>query len=234
MPDTVCTRCNRAISQAEAAFCPFCGARLSPQANPIPAGAEALLQKASQQRSNRKKLALLRQARELYPDCLAVEEEWLFQGKLPEKSSQVLDYSGIKCHLLHLYLTPEDFDQARQDAMRQELFGDPQLHRCLAIAASAEAFMTHYLERLCREFIQVFLMGSNQYMPRFMGFHLEQNTARVLAKPTAQMLRAIRADNRLTTDQQSSLCTALENAFFTECGGEMNWLRQAVEGMEEE
>ncbi|MBP3650494.1 MAG: zinc ribbon domain-containing protein [Clostridia bacterium] len=230
MPDTVCTRCNREIAQSEAAFCPFCGAPLMLHTAPIPSEADALLQKASQQRNNRKKLALLQQAREKYPDCLAVEEEWLFQAKLPQKASQVLDYSGIKCHLLHLYLTPEAFDETRRAAMRQEIFGDAQLHRCLALAPSAEAFMTHYLERLSREFIQIFLMGSNQYMPRFMGFQLERNTAKVLAQPVADMLRAIRADDSLTAEQQSSLCTALESAFYAECGGDMRWLHQAMEG----
>lgn len=229
MQSTLCPRCSREITQPEAVFCPFCGAPLAQQTDLVPAGAAALLQKASQQHNNRKKLALLQKAREEFPDCLAVEEEWLFQGKLPQKAAQVLDYSGIKCHLLHFYLTPEDFPLTRQQAMRQELFEDPQLQRCLSLAASPEAFMTHYLERLCRGFIQVFLFGSNQYMPRLMGFQLERNAAKVLSAPVADMLRAIRADEALTPEQQASLCAALETAFAAECGGDMRWLRQAME-----
>lgn len=229
MSDLSCARCGRKLTEAQALFCPFCGTRLSRDAERVPQEAAALLQKASEQHSNRKKLALLRQARELYPDCLAVEEEWLFQGGLPEKASLVLDYSGIKCHLLHFYLTPEDFTPSRQAAMRQELFEDPQLRRCLSLAASPEEFMCRYLERLCREFIQVFLFGSNRYMPRFMGFQLERNAAKVLAAPVAEMLRAIHADEALTPERRGSLCAALETAFAAECGGEMRWLRQEME-----
>lgn len=228
MQNLICPRCRREIVQPQAAFCPFCGSRLTEEGIPLPKGAADLLQKASQQPNNRKKLALLRQAREMYPDSLAVEEEWLFQGKLPEKTALVLDYSGIKCHLLHLYLTPEAFDEARQAAMREELFGDPQLLRCLSLADSPEAFTAHYLERLCREFIQVFLMGSNEYMPRFMGFQVERNAARVLAKPTAQMLRAIRGDDALTPEQRAGLSAAMEAAFAAECGGDMRWLKQEM------
>lgn len=226
MTNPTCPRCNRIITQPEAAFCPFCGARLTAQTDAIPPEAAALLEKVSQQQNNRKKLALLQKAREQFPGCLAVEEEWLFQGKLPTKAAHVLDYSGIKCHLLNLYLTPEEFPRERQDAMRQELFHDPQLLRCLSLTDSPEVFTAHYLERLCREFIQIFLFGSNRYMPRLMGFQLERNPAKVLAKPVAEMLRAMAADEGLTPSQRAGLQSAMEAAFAVECG-DLVWLQHA-------
>ena len=88
--------------------------------------------------------------------------------------------------------------------------------------------MAHYLERLCREFIQVFLFGSNQYMPRFMGFQLERNAAKVLAKPAAQVIRTIRADEALTPEQRASLSAAFEAAFAAECGGDLRWFVQEM------
>lgn len=234
MTQHTCPQCSREMTEAGALFCPFCGARLTPETGKeTPRGAQALLQKASETVSNRKKLALLRKAREEYPDCLAVEEEWLFQGKLPEKASAVLDFSGIKSHLLHLYLTPEDFSEERQAAMRKELFDDPQLHRCLSLTDAPEAFLSHYLERLCREFIQIFLFGSSEYMPRLLGIPLERNAARALAKPAATVLCGIRADDRLTPAQQGDLTAAFERAYQAECGGDMSWLRQAMDGSEE-
>ena len=229
MQNLICPRCRREIVQPQAAFCPFCASRLSAESDATPPEAAALLEKASQQPNNRKKLALLQKAREQFPDCLAVEEEWLFQGKLPTKAVGMLDYSGIKCHLLNLYLSPEDFDTDRQNAMRQELFHDPQLLRCLSLTNSPEVFTAHYLERLCREFIQIFLFGSNRYMPRLLGFQLERNAAKVLAKPVADMLRAMAADEALTQAQRAGLQGAMEAAFCAECGGEMRWLRQAME-----
>ena len=229
MQNLICPRCRREIVQPQAAFCPFCGARLSAESDATPPEAAALLEKASQQSNNRKKLALLQKAREQFPDCLAVEEEWLFQGKLPQTAAAALDYSGIKCHLLHLYLTPDEFDAQQQSSMRQELFQDPQLLRCLSLSDSPEVFTAHYLERLCREFIQIFLFGSNRYMPRLLGFQLERNAAKVLAKPVAGMLRAMAADEALTQPQRADLQSAMEAAFCAECGGEMRWLRQAME-----
>ena len=228
MDKSSCTRCGKAVMETGAAFCPFCGAPLEKAAaDETPAGAEALLNKAARQRSNKKKLALLRQAREQYPDCLAVEEEWLFQGKLPEKPDPGLGYRCIECYLLHLYLTPEDFTPEEAAAMRQELFADPQLERCRALADSPEAFTARYLERLSREFIDVFHKGSNQYMPRLLGLRLEQDPARMLAKPGAQVLRAIGADDQLTPQQKAALTTAFEAAFEAECG-DLRHLRQAM------
>ncbi len=227
--EKTCTRCGRSIPQAEAAYCPFCGAPLAAPAAALPQGAEALLAKAARQQNNKKKLQLLREAREQYPDCLPVEEEWLFQQKLPTNARDALDFSRIKCHLLHLYLTPEAFTPEEAAAMRFELFEDPQLLRCLRLAADEQSWLAKYLLRLSREFIQVFLMGSSEYMPRLMGFRLERDAARALAKPAAQMLRAMAADEALPQPRRALLQTAFEQAFSAECGGSMHWLRQALE-----
>lgn len=224
-----CARCGRLVETAQAAFCPFCGAPLAAAEAALPSGAEKLLLQAARQQNNKKKLRLLTEARQQYPDCLAVEEEWLFQGKLPTNAADALDFSRIKCHLLHFYLTPGDFTGEQTAAMRQELFEDPQLLRCLALAPEGEAWLAKYLLRLSREFIQVFLMGSNVYMPRLMGFRLNREPAEALAKPAAQMLRAMAEDEALSLPRRALLQTAFEQAFAAECGGGLHHLRQAME-----
>lgn len=224
-----CSCCGRTIQQAGAFFCPFCGAPLAGEpVSPTPPGAAELLAQAARQKTNKKKLALLRQACEQYPDCLAVQEEWLFQGKLPTAPADALDYDRIKCHLLQMYLTPEDYAPQQLDARRNELFGDPQLLRCLALAPSPEGFTAHYLERLCREYIQVFLLGSNEYMPRLLGFRTERDPAKALARPAARMLLAMEKDTALTPDQRQPLTAAFRQAFRDECGGNMSWLEKAL------
>lgn len=224
-----CARCGREIAEAEAAFCPFCGAALAREDGLLPPGAEALLAKAARQQSNKKKLQLLAEARQQYPDCLPIEEEWLFQGKLPTTARDALDFSRIKCYLLQLYLTPEDFSAAQAADMRRELFEDPQLEHCLRLAEDEQAWLAGYLLRLCREYIQVFLMGSAEYMPRLLGFRLERDASKALAKPAAQMLRAMAADEALPQPRRALLQTAFEQAFSAECGGSMHWLKQALE-----
>ncbi len=226
----ICPHCGREIREMGAAFCPFCGGVLSDgQAAETPAGALVLLDQMARQRSNKKKLALLYKAREQYPDCLAVEEEVLFQGKLPEKAGFTLDYGGIKSYLLEIYLHPEHIPAQQQAAMRQELFHDAQLERCLALAPSREGYLAHYLERLSSEYIDIFLMGSNEYMPRLMGFQLERRPEKALAKPVARMLRAMQADENLTGEERSQLAAAFEKAFAAQCGGNLMYLQKALQ-----
>lgn len=230
MPQITCPRCSRSIAEAQAAFCPFCGAALlTAQAQATPPEAAALLLKAARQSSNKKKLALLEKARQLYPDCLSVQEEWLFQGRLPTTAADALDYRRIKCYLLQPYLTPEDFTPGEGAQMRTELFEDPQLLRCTALSGAGDAYTARYLERLCREYIQVFLMGSSEYMPKLLGFRLERDPAKALAKPAAQMLRRMAADEQLPPKRRQLLTAAFRQAFHTECGGNMLWLDKLLE-----
>ncbi len=231
MVQTACPRCSRAITEAQAAFCPFCGAALTrTEAATLPPEAAALLEAAARQQNNKKKLALLEKARMQYPDCLPVEEEWLFQGRLPTTAADALDYSRIKCYLLQMYLTPETYSEAELEAKRTELFEDAQLLRCTALSGAGEAYTARYLERLCREYIQVFLLGSNEYMPRLLGFRLERDPAKALAKPAARMLRAMAADDALPQPRREQLIAAFRQAFHAECGGNMSWLDGELKG----
>ena len=159
--NTACPACGRETPVTSAAFCPYCGAPLD-QSAPMDGAAQAALDKALKESDPVKKHRLLLQAREQHPDCLPIEEELLHLGRLYERSASTLDYSVIKCYLLQLYLAPEELSGDKRDAMRRELFCDPQLLACQRLAPDAEAFTRQYLERLSTEFIRIFLRGSNR------------------------------------------------------------------------
>ena len=151
-------------------------------------------------------------------------QELLFLGRLYERSPRKLDFSVIKCHLLHFYLTPDDFSAAQQQQMRTELFEHPDLRRCQELAPDADAFTRKYLERLSRDFINVFLRGSNRYMHSFFGLRLDNRIAKVLASPMAQMLSRVHGDTDLDFERRAMLYDALYRAFLLEAGNDAKWL----------
>lgn len=51
--------------------------------------------------------------------------------------------------------------------MRTELFDHPDLRRCQELAPDPDAFTRKYLERLCRDFINVFLRGQQPLYAQF-------------------------------------------------------------------
>lgn len=226
-----CPRCGKPVEIAGAAFCPHCGAPVAAaQAAPVPEGALSLLEKAERQTDPVKKHKLLLEAQAQYPDCLEVAQELLFLGRLYERSPKKLDFSVIKCHLLHFYLTPDDFSAAQQQQMRTELFDHPDLRRCQELAPAPDAFTRKYLERLCRDFINVFLRGSNRYMHSFFGFRLDSRIAKVLASPLERMLSRVHGDTDLDFEQRSMLYDALYRAFLLETGNDAKWLDALLAG----
>ena len=57
----VCPRCGKAPKQADAAFCPYCGAPMDQRsAAPVPEGAQRLLDEAAKQPDPKKKYELLK------------------------------------------------------------------------------------------------------------------------------------------------------------------------------
>ena len=219
-----CPRCGRTGGPQGAAFCPYCGAALPTPGLHTPSGARRLIDAAQAQTDPKKKFALLAQAQREYPDCLAVEEALLYLGRLHERDPRKLDFSVIKCHLLHVYLTPEDFDEATAQGMRSELVDGEQLRRCLALAPDEDAFLRRYFARLSAEFVRLFLRGSNRYMNGFFGIRLEGRAARNLAAPTARMLGNILRDARLPRRERGRLYEALYRAYLSEVGGDAQWL----------
>lgn len=226
---TTCPMCRRELNVADAAFCPYCGAAMQAEKKPVPEEIRKLLTQVEAQKDPVRKHAMLMAAEKQYPDSLEIAEEILFLGRLHERSSKKLDFSVIKCYLLHMYLTPEHFSPEKKNAMREELISHPHLRRCLALAPDADAFMRHYLSRLASEFVALFLMGSNYYTKSFFGFRLDNRMGRVLAEPAADALCAIRSDDQLELRQRALLYDAFYRAFVTETGGESKWVDALLE-----
>ena len=150
MSELHCPKCGRAVAaESGAAFCPFCGGPIShAEAKPDSAEVQALLARAEEADDPVKKHKLLLQAQEISPDSLAVAEELLFLGRLYQRDSHTLDFSVIKCYLLNPYLEPDSVTPDKRDAMRRELFGGPELDRCLALSEDPAAFLIRYLTEL--------------------------------------------------------------------------------------
>lgn len=207
-----CPSCRRELPVPGAAFCPYCGTAIA-KAEAIPAKAREALEALGKTDDPAKKYQILVSAREACPDCLAIERELLHHGRLHERNPRKLDYSVIKSFLLHIYLTPDEFSQSQKDAMRAELMEAEQLKRCQALAPDGEGFTREYLERLSREFIHLFLEGSNIYMRSIFGLTFRKNTAKLLAQPAARMLLNMQNDGELTTVQREMLMNAFYRAF---------------------
>ena len=150
----VCPRCHKEVPAADAVFCPFCGAPVSHKPHTVPDEVKKALAKADKTEDPQKKFAILTEAEKQYPDSLEIAEELLFLGRLHERSPRKIDFSVIKCFLLHMYLTPEDFSEEKKGEMRQEIFHHPQLMKCLSLAADADIYMRRYLEKLSAAFVR--------------------------------------------------------------------------------
>lgn len=219
----LCPRCGQQTVEG-AAYCPFCGTPLPRRAGALSPEGQALLSRALETSDPKKKHELLLKARAVCPDSLEVEEALLFLGRLYERNPRKVDFSVIKCYLWHMYLTPDEFTPEKRQEMREELFHDPQLERCLALAPDAALFLRQYLERLAAEFVNLFLKGSNRYTNAIFGIRLDGRMEKVLAPHVAGMLQAIQNDARLEDGQRDLLSHALYRAFLSETGGNPDWL----------
>ena len=224
----ICPHCGKPVQPADAAFCPYCGSAMPAKAA-VPEEIKQILWQLDQLKDPVKKHALLVQAQSQHPDSLEIAEALLFLGRLHERSAKVLDYSVIKCYLWHMFLTPGEFSEAKKQEMRQEFFDHPQLKRCQELSGSAGDYTRRYLRRLACEFVSLFLKGSTHYTRSFFGFRFDNRMSRVLARPTAQMIVNIRADEAFSPEQRSLPCEALYSAFLAETGSEPQWLDEELD-----
>ncbi len=228
---TQCIKCGKPLTVADAVFCPFCGAdqRTAPPAEPVSQAvspeAEKWLRQAEKASSIPARKKILLEARAVCPDCFPIEWELLFvgHGDKPHPRNQI-DFSIIKSYLLEMYLTPEEFSEERKQMDRQELFGDPQLLRCLRMSGDPDRALQDYLLRLSREFIDLFLEGDNRISKTIMGFRLDRNPEKTLSRAAAGVLRNIQADEQLPDDRRRLLYQIFYQAFSIRLGGQTGWL----------
>ena len=217
----ICPRCHKTAQTADAAFCAYCGAPMKQApAQEVPAEVQALLIRLADTPDPKKRYELLTQAQQQYPDSLPIARELLYLGRLHERGGKYVDFSVIKCYLLHMYLTPSDFKEDKKTAMRQELFHHPQLQRCQELAPDADDFTREYLRHLSAEFSGLFLKGSSTYMRSFFGLRLGGRPEKLLADPASRVLANIHGDTDLDGDEREMLYQCFYQGYIKEIGGE--------------
>lgn len=225
----ICPRCHKPAQAADAAFCAYCGAPMPKDASAVPEAVQEVLARVKATSDPKKKYDLLTKAQQDEPDSLDIARELLHLGRLYERGGRNVDFSVIKCYLLHMYLTPREFSEEQKAAMRKELFHHPQLERCQALAPDAEGFTREYLMRLSSEFADLFLKGSSTYMHSFFGIRFNSRADKLLASPAARMLAAIHGDTQLEGDERAMLYECFYRGYLSQIGGEDELRKQLAQ-----
>ena len=223
-----CIQCGKQIDGEGMAFCPYCGAKLPEAENPAEPHdeeAEKWIRKALAVTSFPERKRILLQGLNACPDSREIKWELLFVGEEEQKKrSFALDFSIIKCYILEIYRSPGEFSEEKRNRMRSLLFDDPQLRETCELFDNPEQKQLEYIQRLCREYLEIFLEGNNQVMGNWFGIRLERNREKKLAVPVAEMIRRIKKDEKLSPEQREQLVQAMVQAYAAKAGGNMEYL----------
>ncbi len=226
----ICSQCGKTIEGEDMTFCPYCGTKLETRAVPEKRNEEAekWISRALAVNSYPERKKILLKGLEACPDSREIQWELLFIGEPETKRKRQVDFSIIKCWILEIYRSPGDFSAEKRDRMRSQLFDAPELARTLNLFDNQEDKQREYLQRLCREYVELFLEGSNLVMGNIFGFRIERNKEKKLAAPVAEMIGRIRADEKLLPQQREQLWKTLYQAYGTRTGGKMQYLDEAL------
>ena len=223
---TTCIKCGKTIIEKDAAFCPYCGEKMSIIKNSETQNEEAAqwVRKALSVTNYFERKKILLKGLEACPDSREIEWELLFIGEEPPKRKMGIDFSIIKSWILEIYLKPGDFSEEKRNRMRAQLFDDPKLKQTIQLFDDPEKKQQEYLQRLCTEYVELFLEGSNLVMGNIFGFHIERNKEKKLAVPVAEMIGRIRTDEKLLPQQREQLWKAMYQAYSARTGGKTEYL----------
>lgn len=232
--------------------CPYCAVPLEPQKNgqavflkvssapvsrqPASGGEDVsgLLRRAQEESDPQKRYALLKKAEEAAPSNLQVQMALLLHGRLHERDRRKLDFSVIKCYLLHVFEEPEDHPPAQREAMLRELFFEDRLIKAMEMAPDGQAFMMDYLTALSKEYVYLFLRGSSRYMRPIFGFAPAGKPAKLLAAPAALMLSRMLKEPAHSKEHRDMLASAFYRACDMEFQGETAYLDEALGSLREQ
>ena len=228
MQTNTCSKCLKEISIENIMFCPFCGSELINN-NEDKASQEVIQEIAKCEKIENpvKKHKKLMELRSIFPNTLEIERAILFFGRLHERSAKKIDFSVIKCYLLQMYLTPEEFTENQKIEMQDELFNSPQLQHCLSLTNSKEQFFNDYLQELSKRYIELFLLSSSKYMPTFFGFSSKSKAPLNLAIPVGVMYKEILLSTTINEQQKMQLYKALY-AGFKQVLGDTTYLDEQI------
>ena len=190
---------------------------------PMPDNAPALLEAARAEPDPVRRYQYLSRARELAPDSLAVRRALLMHGRLHEVLRKGIDYSGIKCWLLHAFEHPEKHGEEERRRMAREIFDSPDLLSCLELIPEDEkpAFISRYLSDLCADYARIFIAGESSHAPSIMGFAAKGKIPEYLARPAADVINNILKCDDLTPEERALLAGRFYAAYATTVGGQV-------------
>ncbi len=218
-----CAWCGKMIYDPDAGFCSYCGKKLSGE-NEAPADEiQRLIRKADACTVIFDKAKLLSEAEKKYPDSWEIKKELLFIGDIPEKKREA-GFFCIRCYNLELYLEPKEFSKKAKQSMRISLFSNEKLKAYLEASDDREKDMNEYLYRLCREFTELFLFGSNRYMQSIFGIRSGRKPEKLLAGPMARMILNVKKDEEVTAENRKRLAWNLYIAFSDRFDGRTEFL----------
>ena len=226
----LCRQCGKTIDGEGMAFCPYCGTKLEaePAAENRNEEAEKWVRKALASSSYPERKKILLEGLKACPDSREIAWELLFVGEEPQKKGWGIDFSIIQCWVLEIYRDPKAFSETKRDQMRTQLFDASRLTGTLQMFEDPEAKQQEYLQRLCRDYVELFLEGSNLVMGNIFGFRIERNKERKLAVPVAEMISRIRADEKLLPEQREQLWKAMYQGYGARTGGKMEYLDELL------
>ena len=226
----LCNQCGKTIEGEGIAFCPYCGAKLAaePAKEIRNEEAEKWVRKALAVTSYPERREILLKGLEACPDSREIAWELLFVGEEPQKKGWGIDFSIIQCWVLEIYRDPKAFSDTKRDQMREQLFDAPRLTGTLQMFEDPEAKQQEYLQRLCRDYVELFLEGSNLVMGNIFGFRIERNKEKKLAVPVAEMIGRIRADEKLLPEQREQLWKAMYQAYASRANGKTGYLDELI------
>ena len=229
-----CSQCGKRIEGEGIAFCPYCGGKLPADHMPEirDEEAEKWVRKALDAPNYPERKKVLLKGLEACPDSREIQWEMLFVGEPDPKGTKGMDFSIIKSWILEIFRKPEIFTDEKRERMHAQLFDAPELIDTLNRFEDPEEKQKEYLQRLCREYVELFLEGNNQVMGSLFGFRIERNREKKLAIPVAQMIARIKADEKLLPEQREQLWKAMYQGYGARTGGKMEHLDELIKNNE--
>lgn len=167
---------------------------------------------------------VLLEAEKINPSDLQVQRKLLLHGRWHERNPAKMDFSVIKCYLLHAFEHPENHLPQEQQRMTRELFDDKRLLRCLELTDNKPQFIKEYLEDLSREYMHIFVAADNSHIPRVFGVSFKGSLQKYLAVPAKDIISNIFQSPYLNAEEARVLAQAFYRAFYEHTHGQVSEL----------
>lgn len=195
---------------------------------PMDADVNALLDMSRKETDPVFRHKLLMRAKDINPDDIAVQRAILMLGKLHEKSNKGVDFTKIKCYILHVFEHPEKHSEDDIKSYAMELFNDPQLLLCLRLANDSKDFLEKYLLEIFSDYIRIFVAGDSSNVPSVFGIRPKHSMGRYLAKPMADIISNMMSCPYFTKEQQQLASGLFYRRCFQFLGGDIKWLDEEL------